>query len=158
MKYCALTEVLWLSQWPHNLMRGSAVARLFWLRVWIPLGSWMFVSCECCVLSGRGLCVGPITRTEESYRVRCVWVWSWSPVRGDHDPTSGRNKTERQIVFENSVLSRKLGPRRVAVQNCAENCIVRRFVLWIMALWWLILGAEFCHMFLVGGENCTKCW
>jgi hypothetical protein len=27
----------------------------------------MSVSCECCVLSGRGLCVGPITRTEESY-------------------------------------------------------------------------------------------
>jgi hypothetical protein len=29
----------------------------------------MSVSCECCVLSGRCLCVGPITRPEESYRV-----------------------------------------------------------------------------------------
>jgi hypothetical protein len=38
----------------------------------------MSVSCECCVLSGRGLCVGLITRPEESYRVWCVWVWSWS--------------------------------------------------------------------------------
>jgi hypothetical protein len=27
------------------------------------------VSCECCVLSGRGLCVWLITRPEESYRV-----------------------------------------------------------------------------------------
>jgi hypothetical protein len=36
------------------------------------------VCCECCVLSGRGLCVGPITRPEESYWVRCVWVWLWS--------------------------------------------------------------------------------
>jgi hypothetical protein len=27
----------------------------------------MSVSCECCVLSGRGLCVGPIARPEESY-------------------------------------------------------------------------------------------
>jgi hypothetical protein len=26
----------------------------------------MSVSCECCVLSGRGLCVGLITRPEES--------------------------------------------------------------------------------------------
>jgi hypothetical protein len=26
----------------------------------------MSVSCECCVLSGRGLCVGPITRPGES--------------------------------------------------------------------------------------------
>jgi hypothetical protein len=32
----------------------------------------MSVSCECCVLSGRGLCVGLITRLEESYRVWCV--------------------------------------------------------------------------------------
>jgi len=29
----------------------------------------MSVSCECCVLSGRGLCVGLITRPEESYRM-----------------------------------------------------------------------------------------
>jgi hypothetical protein len=42
-----------------------------------PAGS-MSVCCECCVLSGRGLCVGLITRPEESYRVWCVWVWSWS--------------------------------------------------------------------------------
>jgi hypothetical protein len=35
----------------------------------------MFVSCECCVLSGRGLCDGPITRPEESCRVWCVCVW-----------------------------------------------------------------------------------
>jgi len=33
----------------------------------------MSVCCECCVLSGRGLCVGLITRPEESYRV-CVCV------------------------------------------------------------------------------------
>jgi hypothetical protein len=34
--------------------------------------------CECCVLLGEGLCDGPITRPEESYRVWCVWMWSWS--------------------------------------------------------------------------------
>ena len=28
--------------------------------------------CECCVLSGRGLCDGLITRPEESYRLWCV--------------------------------------------------------------------------------------
>jgi hypothetical protein len=32
----------------------------------------MSVSCKCCVLSGRGLCVGLITRLKESYRVWCV--------------------------------------------------------------------------------------
>jgi len=32
----------------------------------------MSVYCECCVLSGRDLCVGLITRPEESYRLWCV--------------------------------------------------------------------------------------
>jgi hypothetical protein len=32
----------------------------------------MFVSCTVCVLSGRGLCDGPIRRPEESYRLWCV--------------------------------------------------------------------------------------
>jgi len=34
----------------------------------------MFVCCECCVLSGRGLYDEPITRPEESYRLWCVVV------------------------------------------------------------------------------------
>jgi hypothetical protein len=34
----------------------------------------MFVCSECCVLSGRGLCDGLITRPEESYRLWRVVV------------------------------------------------------------------------------------
>jgi len=34
----------------------------------------MFICCECCVLSGRGLCDELITRREESYRQWCVVV------------------------------------------------------------------------------------
>jgi hypothetical protein len=34
----------------------------------------MFVGCECCVLSGRGLCDELITCTEESYRLWYVVV------------------------------------------------------------------------------------
>ena len=34
----------------------------------------MPVCCDCCVLSGRGLCVGLITRPEEFYRLWCVVV------------------------------------------------------------------------------------
>jgi len=43
-------------------------------RVRIPPGAWKFVSCECCLLSGKGLCVGLITRPEEIYRALCVWM------------------------------------------------------------------------------------
>jgi hypothetical protein len=34
----------------------------------------MCVYCECCVLSGSGLCDELITRPEESYRLWCVVV------------------------------------------------------------------------------------
>ena len=62
------------SHWPRGLRRRSSAARLlrFWVR--IPPGAWMFVCCECCVLSGRGLCDGLITRPEESYRLWHVVV------------------------------------------------------------------------------------
>ena len=58
----------------------SAAARL--LRLWVPIppGTWMSVYCECCVLSGRGLCEGSITRPEEFYRlwfVVCDLETSW---------------------------------------------------------------------------------
>ena len=56
------------------IRRKSAAAGL--LRSWvrIPPGAWIFVCCECCVLSGRGLCDELITRPEESYRLCCVVV------------------------------------------------------------------------------------
>jgi hypothetical protein len=71
------------SWWPRGLRRGSAAAYLLGLWVRIPPEAWMFVFRECCVLSGRGLCDGLITRPEESYRVWCVWVWSSSPDKQD---------------------------------------------------------------------------
>jgi len=39
-----------------------------------PTGAWIFVCCECRVLSGRGLCDELITHPEESYRLWCVVV------------------------------------------------------------------------------------
>jgi hypothetical protein len=62
------------SQCPRGLRRRSAAAHLLRSWVGIPPGAWMFVCCECCVLSGRGLCDELITRTEESYRLWCVYV------------------------------------------------------------------------------------
>ena len=41
------------SRWPRGIRRRSAAARLLGLRVRIPPGAWMSVSCECCALSGR---------------------------------------------------------------------------------------------------------
>ena len=61
------------SQWPRGLSRRFAAARLLKLWVRIPPGG-MDVCCECCVLSGRGLCDELITRPEESYLLWCVVV------------------------------------------------------------------------------------
>ena len=57
------------SQWPCGLRRRSSAAHL--LRSWvrIPPGAWMFVCCQCCVLSGGGICDGLIARPEESCRL-----------------------------------------------------------------------------------------
>jgi hypothetical protein len=46
------------------------------LRSWVrlPPGAWIFVCCECRVLSGRGLCDELIAHPKESYRLCCVVV------------------------------------------------------------------------------------
>jgi hypothetical protein len=54
-------EFIMIFQWPRGLRHGSPAVRVLGLRVRIPPEAWMSVSCDCCVLSGRGLCDGPIT-------------------------------------------------------------------------------------------------
>ena len=56
-------------QLPPGLRRRAAAARLLGLWVRIPPKAWIFVCCECYVLSGRGLWDELITRSEESYRL-----------------------------------------------------------------------------------------
>jgi len=62
------------SQWPRGLRRRSAVARLLKLRVRISPGIWMSFCLGYCVLLGRFLCVGLITRPDESYLLWCFVV------------------------------------------------------------------------------------
>jgi hypothetical protein len=52
----------------RSIRRGSAAGRLLGSRFPVPPGG-MDVCCECCVLSGRGVCNGPIPRTEKFYRL-----------------------------------------------------------------------------------------
>jgi hypothetical protein len=73
--YWTIIDVWWF-QWPRGLRRGFAAVRL--LELWERMSA----SCQCCVVlcavvSGTGICDGLFTRSKESYRVRCVWVWSW---------------------------------------------------------------------------------
>jgi len=73
------------------------------LRVRTPPGARAYVPCECCVLSGRGLCVGLITCLEELYRMWHVqWEWSRSPVRGRYDSEWGQRAIKKKKKKENS--------------------------------------------------------
>jgi len=47
----------------------------------------MFVCCECCVLSGRGLCDKLITRLEENYRMWCVVVCDLETLKNEEAMT-----------------------------------------------------------------------
>jgi len=61
----------------------------------------MFVCCDCCVLSGRGLCDGLITRPEESYRMWRVVVRDQETSRMRRlKPTTGlwKNTTKRVVT------------------------------------------------------------
>ena len=87
---------------PRVLTRGSAAASLLGLRDRIPLGAWMFFSCECCVLMGIILCDAPIPRPEESYcaracvllnMIRCnITLYTYS-----RQVDRGHNKKERKL-------------------------------------------------------------
>ena len=90
------------SQWPRGLSRRSAAARL--LRSWvrIPPEAWMFVCCECCVLSGRGLCDELITRPEESYRLWCVIVCDLENLKNEEDMTHIRSQCQEKKIQQES--------------------------------------------------------
>jgi hypothetical protein len=75
---------------------------LLWLRVRIAPRTWISLSFECCVLWGRGLCVGLITRAEGSYP-RCVCVLlsvTWKPQQWDGlGPSWALALREKKIVL-----------------------------------------------------------
>ena len=95
------------SQWSRGLRRRSAAARL--LRLWIRISPWSWVSvcCECCVLSGRGVCDGLITRPEESYRLWCDVVCdletSWMRRPGPLGGGGGYRAKNRQTKWSHLV-------------------------------------------------------
>jgi hypothetical protein len=98
-----INRIICRFQWPRNLRRRSAAARLLRSCFRIPPGAWMFVCCECCVLSGRGLCDELIIGPEESYRLSCVVVCDLEKPQewGGHDPrwVAEKKKKINRIMY-----------------------------------------------------------
>ena len=116
------------SQQPRGLRRRSTAARLLRLWVRIPLGAWTFFCCECCVLSGRGLCNEQITRSEESYRLWRVVVCDLetskeeakSPLKDcEYKPTRGCDAERRRRRRRR----RRRGGRRRTIRKSPNFCM-----------------------------------
>jgi len=90
----------------------------------------MFVCCECCVLSGRGLCDKLITRPEESYRLWCVVtrdLETWRmrrPWAALGSSTTGGGKKKIVILYNTMGMSHLKVKHIPYVKDC-------RNVLWI---------------------------
>ena len=81
----------------HDLSRRAAAG--------LPPGAWIFVCCECRVLSGRGLCDELITRLEESYRLWCVVVCDLETSRMRRPwPAVGRSATAKKNVYKSYAI------------------------------------------------------
>jgi hypothetical protein len=59
----------------------------------------MLVCCECCVLSGRGLCDQLITRPEESYRLWCVVVCDLENLVNEEAMTRVRSQRHKKKII-----------------------------------------------------------
>jgi len=137
ISFVELTVALIKFSWyPRCLKCGCAGDRLMVLRVGIPPTALRYLSCECCMLSGRSLCVGLVTRPEGSYRLWCVWVQSWS-LENDEAlaPTRGLCANQKEINF-----SCKIG-----IGLCHVNGIIPPVVKQIihsplLVKWILIIG------------------
>ena len=60
----------------------------------------MFVCCECCVLSGRGLCDELIIRPEESYRLWCVVVCDLENLKNEEAMTRVGSQRHKKKILE----------------------------------------------------------
>ena len=88
------------SQWPRGLRRRSAAPHLLRLWVRIPPGEWLFVLCECCVLTRRGLCDELISRPEESCRLWCVVLCDLETSIMRRPWPSGGYCAKKQTIFK----------------------------------------------------------
>jgi hypothetical protein len=128
----------------------------------------MFVCCECCVLSGRGLCDELITRPEESYRVWYVVVCDLetSGMRRPW-PTGGcyaKNKKKMNKCSFSHLLAlcREVGRKvyELEMANCCgfnlQNCVTESLTKSLQ-----FLKVKFClhitefRIYVNGERNCN---
>ena len=109
----------------------------------------MFVCCECCVLSGRGLCDELITPPEEFYRLWCVVVC---------DLETSRMRMSVSVLGRSATKKKKLrlcwDARSAKHQNLCRLYNIIRFLTW--RRFWCVGHVDSAfphyHVRLEGGE------
>jgi len=95
----------------------------------------MFVCCECCVLSGRGLCHELITCPEESYRLWCVVVCDLENLVNEAMTRVGsqRHKKNQLLCKSDKLLQNSnIWKRQCKLQNDRNVRFIRSHVVkWI---------------------------
>ena len=137
------------SQWPRGLRRSSSAARL--LRSWvrIPPAAWIFVCCECYVLSGRGLCDELITRPEESYRLWCVVVCDQETSRMKRPWLAlGRSATKKNTYYERVflplVIQHVMLLRRIVFRGLSGSAIFFHLISHMARFSKMVIENEMC--------------
>jgi hypothetical protein len=94
-----------------------------------PPGAWMFVCCECCVLSGRGLCDELITRPEESYRLWCVVMCDLENLKNEEAMTRvGSQRHIKKKLYYNTTGMPCL-KKKVIGSYCLHDRYISVFIL-----------------------------
>jgi hypothetical protein len=88
----------------------------------------MFVCCEYCVLSGRGLCDELITRPEESYRVWCVVVCDLENLKNEVTTRVGsqRHRKKKKYIYIHTYIHisrRSQWPRGLKRKSAATRLL-----------------------------------
>jgi hypothetical protein len=129
------------------------------LRPWvrIPPGAWMFVCCECRVLSGRGLCDELITRLDESYWLWCVVVCDLENLKNEEAMTRVGSQRHRkksgtfisQSRFEGWLVSRNtvnIKSYLTQLSFSATDCSSHSMKVLTSSLNWIILLLIFARV------------
>ena len=101
-----------------------------------PTGAWMFVSCQCCVLSGKRLCDELITRPEESCRLWCVVVCDLETSRMRRPlPAGGCCAKKKSFRYRLTLVGFLTASQNVRGETtCVWLCITRTISLFIYIL------------------------
>lgn len=121
------------SQWPRGRRRWSAAARSLGLRVRIPQGTWMSVSCVLCFrVDISAMCRSLVERSSTGCVRRCMivkpWWWGGSgplrpvaPWRKNYFESNTSSKNCCESVTGNSITRLST----LLIEDCHVQCIIR---------------------------------